>query len=144
MLSNRDVISHYISELSVLVHLRHAIMSSKPINSSHQTFVERALKVAMKSTMRQKHGCVIVRGATIVAESCNFSVPAFGHGYSIHAEVGAILLAKRARVRLSECTLYVVRYMPSAGSYANSKPCANCSQFIKEHGLSKVFYTNPD
>ena len=101
---------------------------------------QRAFEIARKSTQRYMHGCVIMHRGAVVAESCNYIVPASNHSHSIHAEVGAIIRAKKARCRLSECTLYVTR-LSSRSEPMLSKPCEACSKYISDHGITRVYFT---
>jgi hypothetical protein len=66
-------------------------------HNKHITMFGRAMDVAIKSTMTEKHGAIIAKGGKIFASGCNTLNPlrTFGgcpeFGCYIHAEVAALL-----------------------------------------------------
>lgn len=106
-------------------------------------FIDRATYQATKSPMNQKHGCVIVKNGKIISSCYNSQQDPFGH--SVHAEVGAIIRAKKTlnTNKLKGCKLYVVRIGTRSMNFPlkYSKPCANCQKFIEKSGIETVFYS---
>ena len=106
--------------------------------------VDACMNQCSKSAMRSKHGAVILLRKKIVASACNIQIsdrdpPPFA---SIHAEVNVIqkFLDRFPRRYLRSCTLIVIR-MDREGNLQNSKPCANCEEYIIKHSIPKVIYS---
>jgi deoxycytidylate deaminase len=114
---------------------------AKHTNEKQRYFLNRAARIAMKSTMTHKHGAVIVRGDEIIAEGFNHHFVHMYHRFSIHAEADAIYKVKR-HPNLPDCELYVVRIGPQCLKY--SKPCADCRKCIEKHGIKKTYYSTND
>lgn len=64
----------------------------------------------------------------------------------LHAEIDAILKAKRRGIPLTKCVMYIARAKrPSA--YASeyipglAKPCSGCQRAIQEAGIKQIIYT---
>jgi deoxycytidylate deaminase len=115
-------------------------------NLKNSFYFDIAANVAKKSTMNQKHGCVIVLKNKIVSTACNTKIPA--HKESIHAEVNAIIKLKNKRMQylLPECELYVVRIGKSSMQYPlkYSKPCINCEKYIQSNRIRAAYYSVND
>lgn len=119
----------------------------KACNLRQKTFLDRAAKVALKSPMTHKHGCVIVCDGEIIAEGYNFYYTHMFHKFSIHAEVDALNKLKRkalSKKSLHDCELYVVR-IAQALSFQHclmySKPCNDCQKAIRKSGVKRVYYS---
>lgn len=110
-------------------------------------YVEIAVSEAKKSSMTQKHGCVIVHRNRVVAAGHNKAVEPYPLK-SIHAEAVALTRAKRilTKSELKQSKLIVVRIgtdsMKNPLKY--SKPCAACESFISKQGISMVYYSTSD
>lgn len=106
---------------------------------------DRAIALAKKSTMTQRHGAVIVKNGEIIGEGYNHVATYLSHSFSCHAEVAAILsLKKKSKKYLEDCTMIVVRisnHTLSPQHLKMSKPCERCTQEIIKHGIRKVFYS---
>jgi len=128
------------------------------MHKNEQEIITQALNIAKKSTMRSKHGCVIVdnKGNTI---STGFNKEIFlykreHHTYydkfeknkSVHAEVNAIRNVDPAK--LNGAKLYVVRWGSHESNplVMNSKPCKRCASVIerciKKYGLKYAYYSS--
>lgn len=64
----------------------------------------------------------------------------------LHAEIDALIKAKRHNVPLNKCDLYVARVKrpgPFSDVYVTglARPCEGCWKAIEEHGIRKVIYT---
>jgi len=97
-----------------------------------------------KTNMKFKLSAGIIIGKHLVPRSisCN-SDRTLIHGeifHSKHAEHGAILYLKNKRKR-NNIKLIVVR-IDAFGELANSTPCENCLNRIKNAGIKKVIYVN--
>lgn len=108
---------------------------------------ERAVVLAKKSTMTQRHGAVIVKNGEIVGEGFNHITTYMSHSYSCHAEVAALLSLKKehkSKKFLNDATMIVVRISNNhctPNHLKLSKPCENCTKEIIKSGISKVFFS---
>ncbi len=106
---------------------------------------DRAIALAKKSTMNQRHGAVIVKNGEIIGEGYNHIASYMSHSFSCHAEVAAILnLKNKSKKNLDDATMVVVRVSNNTMSPQHlkmSKPCENCTREIIKHGIRKVFYS---
>lgn len=105
---------------------------------------ERAVTLAKKSNLVQKHAAIIVKNNEIIAEGVNHYAPFLMHMHSVHAEVDALCKVKnKSKKFLEECTMVVVRIgSPNNGfPFKMSKPCKSCSDAILKSGIRKVFYS---
>jgi len=100
---------------------------------------EVAYKIAEESLCKDQHGCVIVKGGSVLALAANRDVES--HPVSaqylkraIHAEQRAI--SKVYHKVLEGATLYSAR----AHYNYKSSPCEMCSNLINESGISKVVF----
>ena len=104
-------------------------------------YLKMAAEVAKKSTMTQKHGCVIVYKKKIIATGYNTMPNMFQN--SLHAEINALNKVKNKQYLLKDADLYVVRI--GTDSFDNvlkySKPCDNCSKQIQMNKIRRVFYS---
>ncbi len=104
-----------------------------------------AIRCAKRSTVRAKHGAILVRGKRILGRGSNTykTHPRWGAGVtnSIHAEEAAIKDALRTNdpKDLRGTTLYVARYNPYGDTL--SMPCAKRQELILKVGIKKVVYT---
>mmetsp|Transcript_25057 Transcript_25057/g.60282 ORF Transcript_25057/g.60282 Transcript_25057/m.60282 type:complete len:116 (-) Transcript_25057:268-615(-) len=108
-----------------------------------------AAEEASKSVLREKHGCVIVRGREILARGHNKHVVKAVRGrISCHAEKDAILKCRKQRLDLRDADLYVVRWgknVPGNPVIMYSAPCSACVALIracmKKYGLRNAYYS---
>lgn len=101
-------------------------------------YMERAARVASKSTMTHRHGCVVVASDGSVFEGYNHHGIFMSHRYSIHAEIHALYKAKKYPYPLVE--MYVVR-INKQGSLKYSLPCGDCQLEIQKFGIPKIYYS---
>lgn len=115
----------------------------KEMTERQRYFLDKASRLAMKSAMTHKHGCVIVYCGEIIAEGYNHFFTHMCHNYSIHAEVDAINKVKKLRYLLPECEMYVVRIGTKKFKHClkYSKPCESCTAAINKHGIKKIYYS---
>lgn len=114
----------------------------KDISKKNEIFMEKAAEIALNSDMQQKHGAVIVYKNTIIATGFNYICDYMYNNYSIHAEVAAISQLFYNKKILEYCDIYVVRIAPAFNnSFRNSKPCRNCTNFIKKYNLRNTYYS---
>lgn len=114
---------------------------AKRLKNDHLMYFKIAQNVAKKSTMTQKHGCVIVHKGKILSEATNVMPKCFND--SIHAEIHAILKAKKIVTNWKNIDLYIVRIGQKSMKYPLkfSKPCENCKKYIEKIGVGRVFYS---
>jgi len=60
--------------------------------------------------------------------------------HTTHAEMNALLRAKRVAIDLSDAKLFVYR-KTKKGTLGNSRPCVACMNAIKDFGIKDVYYT---
>lgn len=127
----------------------HALKDEMPAKSTtdkQRVFLERAARLAMKSTMTHQHGCVLVLNGEIIAEGFNHVSTHMYHRFSVHSEVDALQKAKRYRHQLADAEMYVVRI--ASGKFDHclkySKPCSGCQTAILKYGVKKVYYSTND
>ena len=119
-------------------------ITDKDICVSHNKnyhYFDYAAEVAKKSSMNQKHGCIIVYKKMIIASGYN-RMP-ISHKESVHAEVNAINKAKQMNYDLRECDLYIVRIGSTLQDYPlkYSRPCEKCSNYILQNKIKKAYYS---
>lgn len=126
------------------------------LSKSHRAYFNAAKAVSELSDYKQKVGCVVVMGHTIISSGHNshskcHAVQAKLNkeklGYEcvglVHAEVDALLPLLKRRTILSRASIYVYRQHKD-GSVALARPCASCMSLIRELGIRNVYYTNED
>lgn len=113
------------------------------IPTDRQEFYMRlAAKLAFKSDMVERHGCVIVGGdGSIWATGFNHTSVHIRHCHSVHAEIDA--LCKLKKVDLATADMYVVRLGPASLEHRLklSKPCDSCRTQINRSAVRRVFYS---
>ena len=91
-------------------------------------------KIAMKSDHKNyKHATIVLRGGAVVAFGANLG--------KRHSEV--VALSKIWPNKRKGCRIVNIRIRRD-GSFGMSKPCKNCSKFLKENGVISVTYTVPN
>jgi len=146
--SSEEVFNKYIEKENI----------NKKIHRFDDNIIRYALKIAEKSDMKCKHGCVIIdkKGSIISAQHNKMIyVPNIkelnkkfqkGKKMSIHAEENA--LRNVDQTKLNGATMYVVRKGCEENNLLcmNSKPCKRCTViinvFMKKHGLKNVMYSS--
>lgn len=105
-------------------------------------YMRLAARLAFKSDMVERHGCVIVGGdGSIWATGFNHTSVHIRHCHSVHAEIDA--LCKLKRVDLANADMYVVRLGPASLGHRLklSKPCESCVTQINRSAVKRVFYS---
>ena len=121
------------------------------MNSRHSFYVQEAISEAKRSTMRIKHGCIIVHRATILSRAHNSSEHSDHNKFSVHAEVAAIKNMNMNRIKVESTTMYVVRINSkdmdkddTETRTMNSRPCLDCMRCINHHKVKRVYFTSID
>lgn len=120
--------------------------------TSENRFLIKAMEMAQRHPHRKNvvslHAAIIVRGGAIISTGINkpkrnsfVDLHAYHPGCTIHAEVDAILKARK-RTDLTGAKIYVARVKKGCGSSGTSKPCPMCQEVIKKYGIKKVYYTS--
>ncbi len=119
--------------------------------SRHESFINRAVGVALTSSCRWRHGAVITKGSRIAAFSPNVhrNNPDLGHeNSSWHAEEAALRALDRAtgktygkNIPYKGYALYVAR-VNTSNDPSLSRPCGNCWNLLIDNGITEVYYTN--
>ena len=113
------------------------------ISNKDRNFLERAGLVAALSTERQRHGCVITRGGSVLAVGVNTfrnhpnTVSNPSEESSFHAEVNAIRSVVNG---VAGATAYVAR-VNRAGQIRMSMPCIRCYRALEAAGIKRVVWT---
>lgn len=112
------------------------------------SIISKAVDVCYKSEHSQKHGAVIFKGKRIYSMGFNTSsrsvksINKIAQRWktSVHAEVSAILNAKRD---LNGLDILVVR-MNNKRQFMLSKPCINCLSYIDYCGIRNIYYSTKE
>lgn len=119
-------------------------MEPKTPNNRQYFYLRKAAQLAFRSTLTQRHGCVIVNSLTdeIISTGYNHTYIDMCHRFSCHAEYDALKKVKKD-VNMANVEMYVVRIGPeSLGNPLKlSKPCAYCTEMIKKANVGRVFYS---
>lgn len=107
--------------------------------------IDRAIEESLKSEHQNKHGAVIFKGKRIYSFGYNQpsrSVKSINRiakrwHTSVHAEVAAILNAKRD---LNGLDLLVIR-VNNKNQLRYSKPCSYCLEYITYCGIRNIYYS---
>ena len=110
--------------------------------------IELAIESARQSEHQHRVGAVIFKKKNIISSAYNkaFSYhsnlhPKYQNYFgSVHAEVAAIIAAKRD---LKNCEICVVR-INKKGELKLSLPCDYCMSYVIDVGIKKVTYTDND
>lgn len=119
---------------------------SSALSRSETAWLSRATNLAATSTVRQKHGAIIVRGGSILALGINSvrneSIRDLPDSvYTTHAESAAIRsLGPVRKDSLAGCTLYVAR-ISRGGNIGYSRPCDDCYRQIGLSGIKTIIFT---
>lgn len=105
-------------------------------------FIETAIEVASKSTMRKRYACLIIHKGRII--SCGYNEKIISKFYvddeerkSYHAERNAICKIKDKRI-LRECIFYIIRIDQMGNSWP-AIPCEHCSKYLKRLGVIGIY-----
>ena len=112
---------------------------------NNQRFIKLAVEEAKKTFYRVKVGCVIFDKNKVLSKGHNDPLKSAKNLHpqfqkfkgSIHAEVDAILHAKRD---LKGACMLIVR-VNRFNQFRMAKPCADCMKYITKIGIKKVFYS---
>ncbi|MGW2557557.1 hypothetical protein [Streptomyces sp. NPDC001635] len=103
------------------------------------SYLELAVKQAMRSQCRYRVGAVLTRGGRILACSCNryrnSSVVDYRHA-TFHAEEVLLRLA-----RSTYGTVIYVARVNKAGRAVMARPCTRCQKALASSGISRAHYT---
>jgi len=140
----------FLSNHHILLRLLKSNDSS--MRRRHEYYCDVAHNLALKSSMTQKHGCVIVYNDEIIAQGMNRQYDCMKEVDSIHAEVNAINQLRKIMQKskdknfIQKCKLYVVRIGTPNMDYPlkNSKPCSHCTKVIERVGIPEVYYSTDD
>lgn len=114
--------------------------------NSHGHYMQIASKLCKKSDIKyHHHGAVLVGpGGKILSTGYNHYVSealfCLTEHRTMHAERHAIYSALRAKKKVEDTILYVVR-VNKRGQYRNSKPCSHCAKQIMKHGIKTIYYS---
>lgn len=113
----------------------------------NSAILNRAIKEALKSTHKMRHGCVIFKNSHIISTGYNglrhtnrLDPKYLKWKGSLHAEQRAIIYATKPLLRTS---ILVIRLNQKA-ELMYSKPCIVCQTLLKEVGITKIYYSTQD
>ena len=133
------------SQRSITSNKWHDERLEKYSTDHQQYFLYRASKVALKSSMTHKHGCVIVKDNVILSTGFNHQyLTKMNNLYSIHAEIEAIKKLKKFNITIKEkVEMYVVRIGTENFNHClkYSKPCENCIKCIENLNIKRIYYS---
>ena len=100
---------------------------------NHMDYFMMCHSLASKSEHRSHHGSIVLhRRSRIVGRGCNQN--------RIHAEVSCVKNIPKY-YNYGNLVVYVCRVNPRGG-FMNSRPCEKCMEFMKENGVSKVYFSD--
>jgi deoxycytidylate deaminase len=116
------------------------------LSNRERSYLSAARYCATKSTARNTHGAVVVKGGRVLGTGWNknrnnpliVSPEHIKSDCSYHAEEVAIREAGEDNVR--GAILYVAR-VNRHGNDRDSKPCSKCAILIKKVGIKRVIFT---
>ncbi len=115
------------------------------LSKKDKAFLSVARYFATKSSARNTHGAVVVKGGRVIGTGYNrnrnhpmiVSPEHIKTNCSIHAEESAI---RDAGYDVKNAVIYVAR-VNKHGEDRDSKPCQRCSALIEESGIKRIIYT---
>lgn len=115
------------------------------LSKTDKAYLSVARYFATKSTARNTHGCVVVKGGRVLATGWNknrnhptiVSPEHIKTDCSYHAEEVAI---REAGEKAKGAVIYIAR-VNKHGTDRNSKPCERCNELINKVGIKRVVYT---
>lgn len=111
------------------------------ISNRDRRYIARAGVLALMSTERFKHGCIVVRGGRVIGVGVNTfrnnpnNVERPKEEASYHAETNAM-----KNIDAVGATIYVSR-VNAATDLTLSAPCFRCLNFIKSSGVKRVVWS---
>lgn len=118
---------------------------SRSANSIQRKWMSQCIKLALRSNLTHKHGCVIVDRKTHEMISQGFNYISNNHHCvtSMHAEIAAIKNANKRMIQ-HDCDMYVVRLRNSKNMQEcrYSKPCPTCMhEILSKTKIIHVYYS---
>lgn len=115
------------------------------LSKKDKAFLSVARYFATKSSARNTHGAVVVKGGRVVGTGYNrnrnhpmsVSPEHIKTECSTHAEESAI---RDAGYDVKNAIIYVAR-VNKHGEDRDSKPCPRCLSLIEESGIKRIIYT---
>ena len=109
-------------------------------------FLEKASRLAEKSPLSFKLGCVAVLAGKIIESGYNSyrsssSNPFIKNACSCHAEMDVLHKCSRKRGfdKFNKITLYIAR-INNHNDLRTSKPCMECLKYINQKNVKKIVY----
>ena len=119
---------------------------SRSADNVQRKYLQRCARLAERSSLTHKHGCVIVdtKSGEIISQGFNCRLNNHAHVHSLHAEIAAIKNAKKELLNGIECDMYIVR-LGLQGNMRYSKPCKRCSCVIESRTrIRHIYYSIND
>lgn len=118
---------------------------SRSANSIQRKWLSQCIKLALRSDLTHKHGCVIVDRKTreLISQGFNYNSKNHQCVSSMHAEIAAIKNANKRLIR-HDCDMYVVRLRNSKTQTEckYSKPCPTCMrEILSKTKITHVYYS---
>ena len=112
---------------------------------SFSTLIKQASEIAQKSEHKQRVGAVIYKNRYIISKGYNTAMRSVRSiskqflkmDFSIHAEVAAIIKARRT---LKGYDILVVR-INNGGELRNARPCEYCLGYLDYVGINNIYYS---
>lgn len=115
----------------------------KEANPEQLKYLSKCARLASRSNLTHKHGCVIVDKKTgdIISKGYNHNLRNHVDVCSLHAEMAAIKNAKKQNIT-KHCEMYIVRLRNSSKPELKySKPCPHCFKHILQSKINKIYYS---
>ena len=115
------------------------------LSKRESAYLSVARYLATKSSAKNTHGAVVVKGGRVVGTGYNknknnphfVSPEHIKTNCSVHAERSAI---KDAGYDVKNAVIYIAR-VNRHGEDRDSKPCPRCLELIEESGIKRIVYT---
>jgi deoxycytidylate deaminase len=115
------------------------------LSKRESAYLSVARYLATKSSAKNTHGAVVVKGGRVVGTGYNknknnphfVSPEHIKTNCSVHAERSAI---KDAGYDVKNAVIYIAR-VNRHGEDRDSKPCSRCLKLIEESGIKRIVYT---
>lgn len=119
---------------------------SRNADNVQKKYLQKCIRLAERSSLTHKHGCVIVdtKSGEIISQGFNCRLNNHAQVTSLHAEIAAIKNAKKDLLNGIECDMYIVR-LGCQGNLRYSKPCKRCSCVIESRTrIRHIYYSIND
>ena len=119
-------------------------------NKRKKYYIQQAIKEALKSSQRCKHGCVVVHKNKVISRGYNKAMGSKKGLKTYHAEFIALKNLNKQNTRsFTRMSMYVVRVFKQRNNHdyslCLSRPCLKCTKMLNRKKnrtkIKQVFYS---